>query len=278
MIEIPEAKNLVDQLNSTVKGKTIAKVTANSSPHKFAWFSGNPEKYHEILKKKKIGKSVSRGGMVEIEAGDKILLFTDGINLRFIEQYEKIPKKHQLLIEFEDKSLLIASVQMYGGLWCCDPRNFDNEYYQYSYSKPSPLSDKFDKNYFDNLVKAEELKNKSVKALLATEQRIPGLGNGVLQDILYNSKIHPKRRVDSLSSKEINNLYKSVKRTLKYMTEQGGRDTERDLFGERGGYVTKFCRNTVGRSCPECGDEIVKQNYMGGSIYFCRNCQKIEEI
>ncbi|KQC06068.1 MAG: formamidopyrimidine-DNA glycosylase [Candidatus Cloacimonas sp. SDB] len=276
MIEIPEAATLVNQLNKTVKGRIISKVTTNSSPHKFAWFSGDPKKYHEILKGKKMGKSVNRGGMVEIEAGDKILLFTDGINLRFIEQYEKIPKKHQLLIEFEDKSLLIASVQMYGGLWCCDPGEFDNEYYQYSYSKPSPLSDQFDQNYFENLVNSEELKTKSVKALLATEQRIPGLGNGVLQDILYNSKIHPKRRVDSLSTKEINNLYRSVKKTLKEMTEQGGRDTEKDLFGEKGGYVTKLCRNTVGKICLQCGDKIVKQNYMGGSIYFCGNCQKNE--
>lgn|GEM_PF-2077218 len=34
--------------------------------------------------------------------------------------------------------------------------------------------------------------NPCPKAFLATEQRIPGLGNGVLQDILWTARIHPK--------------------------------------------------------------------------------------
>jgi hypothetical protein len=35
----------------------------------------------------------------------------------------------------------------------------------------------------------QEVKKLSLKALLATEQRIPGLGNGVLQDILFKARM-----------------------------------------------------------------------------------------
>ena len=71
----------------------------------------------------------------------------------------------------------------------------------------------------------------SAKAFLATEQRIPGLGNGVLQDILWYANIHPKRKISTLSAEQKHKLFRSVKTILAEMTELGGRDTERDLFG-----------------------------------------------
>ena len=42
MLELPEAKVIVGQLTRTIVGKTIIKVEANTSPHKFAFFSGDP--------------------------------------------------------------------------------------------------------------------------------------------------------------------------------------------------------------------------------------------
>jgi len=45
-------------------------------------------------------------------AEDAILLFNDGVALRFFDKNEKRPDKHQLLLEFEDDTYLLASVQM----------------------------------------------------------------------------------------------------------------------------------------------------------------------
>jgi formamidopyrimidine-DNA glycosylase len=86
----------------------------------------------------------------------------------------------------------------------------------------------------------------SAKAFLATEQRIPGLGNGVLQDILWYANIHPKRKISTLSAEQKHKLFRSVKTILAEMTELGGRDTERDLFGCNGGYITRLSKKTVG--------------------------------
>jgi len=114
-----------------------------------------------------------------------------------------------------------------------------------------------------------------MKALLATEQRIPGLGNGVLQDILFNSGIHPKRKKSTLSDFEKAELFHSLKTTLNRMTEKGGRDTEKDLFGQNGRYKTTLSKNTVNQPCPNCGATIVKEAYMGGAVYYCPVCQKL---
>ena len=274
MIELPEAYMLAQQINENLIGKRIMNVTAAQSPHKFAWFHGDPQKYHELLSGKSIDRAVSYGGMLNIFAGDSILVFGDGVCLGYHAIGEDRPKKHQLLIEFEDFSALSASVQMYGGLWCFRNGEFDNQYYQVAKDKPSPLTDKFDREYFDKFFESPGAEKLSVKALLATEQRIPGLGNGVLQDILYNSGIHPKRKVSSLTQEEKITLFDSIKGTLIEMVSQGGRNTEKDVFGCFGGYKTKASKNTVDKPCPKCGNNIVKEAYMGGSVYYCPGCQK----
>jgi formamidopyrimidine-DNA glycosylase len=164
---------------------------------------------------------------------------------------------------------------MYGGMGAFLDGELDNPYYKVAKEKPSPLSTAFDKVYFDRIVSVPEVQKLSLKALLATEQRIPSLGNGVLQDILFNAKMHPKKKVNALAETDKDALYNSVKATLSAMASQGGRDTELDLFGRPGGYKTILCKNTVNKPCPVCGTIIKKEAYMGGSIYYCEKCQKL---
>ncbi|MEM3648190.1 MAG: zinc finger domain-containing protein [Thermoproteota archaeon] len=130
----------------------------------------------------------------------------------------------------------------------------------------------FGKTYFNSLFK-EDTGKLSLKAFLATEQRIPGLGNGVLQDILFNARMHPKK-VYTLTEKNLEKLFNSIKRTLAKMAAGGGRDTETDLYGRPGGYRTMLSGNTVGKPCLVCGETIVKEAYLGGSVYYCPRCQK----
>jgi formamidopyrimidine-DNA glycosylase len=275
MIEIPESITLVRQLNDTVKGRTIRNVYANSSPHKFAWYFGDPSSYHDLLSGKVISGAKSHAGMVEIWAEDARVLFGDGVNIRFFAPGEKLPAKHQLHIEFEDQSSLVCSVQMYGGLWAFPDGKNDNPYYLTAKTKPGPLREGFDEEYFKGLIDSTELKNMSVKAFLATEQRIPGLGNGVLQDILFHARIHPKKKMSTLSLQEIHSLYEAVVSTLSEMAAKGGRNTEKDLFGCPGGYQSFLSKNTVGTPCPLCGTIIKKEAYLGGSIYYCEGCQPL---
>lgn len=273
LLEIPEALTIARQINDSLKGKRISNVEAASSPHKFAWYYGDPQEYSRRLTGKIIDQANSYGGLVEVTAGNIKLLFGDGVRLQYHDVNDKVPLKHQLLIQFEDSSSLSAVVQMYGGLWCFPEGELDNPYYAIARQKVSPLSDAFDYSCFSHLITAPEVQKLSAKALLATEQRIPGLGNGVLQDILYNARIHPKQKTTALSDSRRLDLYGAIKSTLAKMTSQGGRDTEKNLYGQSGGYITKLSKNTVGQSCSRCGGTIRKESYLGGSIYYCDSCQ-----
>ena len=168
---------------------------------------------------------------------------------------------------------------MYGGLMCYDKNaatGMLSEYYRIAKSKPQVMTDTFSKEYFLGLINEEGAQKKSAKAFLATEQTIPGLGNGELQDILYHAHINPKKKIATLTDKEKENLFYQVKETMDDIYRQGGRSTESDLFGANGKYVACLSKDTAGKACPRCGETIVKENYLGGSIYYCRGCQILE--
>ena len=115
----------------------------------------------------------------------------------------KLPAKHQLLLEFADGSALSATMQMWGALLRFkEDEDGGFEDYRIARKRPSPLSAQFDRPVFDSLID-ENAGKLSAKAFLATEQRIPGLGNGVLQDILWIARIHPKRKLTGLSKAEM---------------------------------------------------------------------------
>jgi formamidopyrimidine-DNA glycosylase len=272
MIELPEAVVVARQITQTLSGKRIARAAANTSPHKFAWYTGDPAEYNAHLAGKVIGEGWGMAGSIEFGAGDMILSISAPI--RFHPKGEKLPAKHQLLVEFEDGTAISSSAQMWGGFFCFPQgtkAGFPDA--DLARSRPSPLTEGFDSAYFQTLFNADTPKL-SAKAFLATEQRIPGLGNGVLQDILWTARIHPRRKMTELSKTEIEKMFQSVKQVLAQMTAQGGRDTERDLFGQPGGYKTVLSKNTVDTSCAVCGTMIRKEPYLGGAIYFCAGCQK----
>lgn len=276
MIEVPESYVLAQQLTKELKGKVIESVKAGHSPHKFAWFFGDKDAYDERLRGKKIEGAKNHGGHVEITAGDMLLNFNDGVNLRLMGKGEKRPQKHQLLIEFDDGRALAASVQMYGGLMAFRKgEHEDNMYYRVSREKPNPLSDAFDKAYFDGLLAQEGAGKLSAKAFLATEQRIPGVGNGVAQDILWRAKLNPRTKLEKLSDADLNQLFTVLKHTLKEMAEKGGRDTEKDLYGNLGGYQAVMSKNNKVMVCPVCGGGVKKEAYMGGNVYYCVECQPL---
>ena len=274
MLEIPESKTISNQANSTLTDKTIVEVYPPSSQHKFAFYCGDPREYEKLLKGRQIKSTNGHGMFVDLYCDDDVCItIGEGTNMRYYSSSEQPPGKHQLLIVFDDGSYVAYTVAMYGGIWVFKGI-FDNPYYQGSLKSISPLDDTFDELYF-NKIFTNTAKDISLKALLATGQRIPGLGNGVLQDILFNACLHPKQKKSAITDFQKAELFHSLKVTLNKMTDMGGRDTEKDLFGQYGGYKTILSKNTLKNPCPNCGNTIVKEAYLGGAVYYCPTCQPL---
>jgi formamidopyrimidine-DNA glycosylase len=66
MVELPEAAAISNQINEYIGGRRIISVIAAHTPHKFAWYHGDPHGYNDLLADKKVSKAKSCGGMTEI--------------------------------------------------------------------------------------------------------------------------------------------------------------------------------------------------------------------
>lgn len=274
MIEIPESTIISRQAAGMLTGRRIAKVIPATSPHKFTWYNGDPAGYPEVLEGRSIEAVDGYGAFIDLVMDKNThFLISDGAIMRYCQAGESHPVKHQQLLVLDDGSFLVFTVAMYGGIYAFQGA-YDNPYYQGSIHKLNPLAEAFDEVYFESMIRGLK-KDLSAKALLATEQRIPGPGNGVVQDILYNAGIHPKRKVSALGDLEKSDLLYSMKGTLADMVEWGGRDTEKDFFGNWGGYKVLLSKNTYKEPCPNCGHEIVREAYLGGTVYYCPVCQPL---
>lgn len=274
MLEIPESKTISNQAGKALIGKKIVNVYTATHKHKFAFFSGDPSGYIKLLTGREVKFTKGHGMFVDVFCDEDVCFtISEGTNIRYYTASELPPEKYQLLIIFDDGSFTAYSVAMYGGIWAYRGI-FDNPYYQGSLNSISPLEDEFDEAYFDTIFN-NATNNVSMKALLATKQRIPGLGNGVLHDILFNARLNPRKKISAINDSKKAELFDSLKVTLNKMTDSGGRNTERDFYGNFGGYETILSKNTYKNPCPNCGDVIVKEAYLGGAIYYCPSCQPL---
>ena len=274
MIELPEARTIAKDLRKEIVGKEIVDVLGNFTDHKFTFYYDDPTKYKEQLVGKIITGVTDRNFYVEIEIDDYKLIMRDGANIRYYNNQDKLPAKSKLLLVFNDGSCFNVTTSMYCFICVLNKNeNYDNKYYELELAGIGALDDKFTFEYFQSLLNDTTLKL-SLKAFLATEQRILGIGNGVVQDILFNAKLHPKRKMKTLSEEDILGLYNAVRTTLTEMVAKGARDTEKNIYGENGGYKTILSSKNYKANCPVCKGAITKENYLGGSIYYCDFCQK----
>jgi formamidopyrimidine-DNA glycosylase len=275
MIELPEATTLATQATASLAGRTVTATEVDHTPHRLTWYFGDPERYPDLLTGRRITGARAVAGHVQIEAGELRILCSDGAYPRRYAPDDVAPAKHQLRLDLDDGSTLAVTVAMYGGIQVFHDGENDNPYYAVALVAPSPLTAAFDADHWAGLLAADGAASLSAKAFLATGQRIPGLGNGVLQDVLWTARVNPRRKVATLSDDERSGLLDAVRTILAAMTDQGGRDTERDLFGRPGGYPTVMSRVTLERPCPRCGGRVVKEAYLGGAVYYCPACQPL---
>ncbi|MCL2668229.1 MAG: hypothetical protein FWF02_11075 [Micrococcales bacterium] len=274
MIEIPEATTIARQAGETLTGRRVVTAQAGHTPHKFTWYKGDPERYASALADQTVVGARALARYVELDLGDQRLAFSDGARPRWLAPGAPRPAKHQLLLELDDGSALVCTVQMYAGIALIDDDDDTDFYYQVARDAPSPLTGAFTVDHLRALA-ADAKPTLSAKGLLATEQRIPGLGNGCLQDILFTAGIHPQRQTKTLDDDDLVELHRALVATLQEMTDAGGRDTETDLFGKPGGYPTILSAKTRDLPCRSCGGSITRKAFLGGNVYFCPACQPL---
>ena len=279
MIELPEAIVISKQINKTLVEKSIKSAIRGQNPHRFAFIGKHSdEEVSQILKGKKIKKSWSNGNiiLIQMDSGYLLSLGCGGERILYHEQDKTIPKKHQLLLEFRDHTYLTVTISGWGEVRLLESINID-KHPHIQFDKIDPLSEEFTFTTFEELIQnIPGKKNCSAKKFYITEPGLKGIGNGVIQDIFFLSKIHPKIEMKSLTKEERILLYETTRYELNKMINLGGRDCEKDIFDNNGRYQRIMHSKSIDTPCPVCATLIKKQQYLGGTIYFCSSCQNID--
>lgn len=275
MIELPEAVVISRQASETLAGKRIASVVHNDWPLKWAFYNRPSEEYVELLTGRTLGEARPHGSHAVLPVGEgyHLILGGGGERILYHTAEKTIPKTHQLLLRFEDDTLLTVSVQGWGAVFLMTEDEMA-AHPHLRYGQVSPLSEAFTLDHLRGLFATiEPDKKTAVKYLMISEPGILGVGNGYLQDILFRARIHPRRRCTEVTDAEQAALHAAIGETLTQAIAAGGRTDERDLYNARGGYERLMSTRTQGTPCPVCGTTIEKGTFLGGAIYFCPQCQ-----
>jgi formamidopyrimidine-DNA glycosylase len=279
MIEMPEAATLARQMNAELTGKTITCFSRGTQTHKFLWLNRPDEEYEAILPGKTISGASYYGRSLYLQMGQENLLWWSdaGGKILYHAPGEALPAKHHLHWEFSDGSHLSYALQMWGAVRLLDAAEFDER--PHNETGLPPLHPDFTFERFDAML--DEYPEKTAKGikgfLVATGYAVPnhinGLGNAIVQDILFHARLSPKRKTPDLTPEERYRLYEAIQTTIAKAIEQGGRYDEVDLYGKPGGYARLMGSKAVDTPCTNCGAFIQKISYLGGACYICPECQ-----
>ena len=249
MIELPEATTIARQMSAELKGKCIADGNRGNAPHKFAFYSRPPEEYAAIFEGKTMGEATVNGWLIlaSVEPAHTLILGCGGERIIYHHSATSLPKKRQLLLHFTDDTYLTVTVQGWGAALLLHQSEVAGHRFV-NLAKPSPLSDAFTPDYFLGLFTGLAKDDRaSVKYFMISEPGVLGVGNGCLQDILWQARLHPRRPAVGLTSAEKLRLYTAIREVLQEMVEGGGRDSDRDLCNCPGSYKRILHSKVVGQ-------------------------------
>jgi formamidopyrimidine-DNA glycosylase len=139
---------------------------------------------------------------------------------------------------------------------------------------PEPLGDGFGEDYLRDRLSSRRAQ---IKPLLLDQKVVAGIGNIYADEILYDARLHPRRKANSLTGEEWGALHTAILENLRAGIEHRGTTFSlyRDVLGRKGRHqehLRVFLR--AGKPCPEgCGGKVVKEQVGGRATFLCPACQ-----
>jgi len=118
---------------------------------------------------------------------------------------------------------------------------------------------------------------KSIKGLLHSQRVIAGLGNYLINEVLFQARIHPETPFKSLHFKQWDYVFSALNNILILSFKYGGVSV-RDYYhldGGKGSFSEEFkVYSRAGKKCLRCSTVIRNIKVAGRSSYFCPECQQ----
>ncbi len=230
------------------------------------------------LNRKIVGRKLDGKKIIRVRRRAKVLIidFSDGSSLIFhlkmtgqlIFNGESSRFTRQVF-KFDDGSQMVFNDARKFGWWrkVKDTKNLEKGF--------GPEAPGISLENFKGLLKKRP--NAKIKPLLMDQKFIAGIGNIYSDEILFASAVQPLRLVKTLTGKEIERIWRNIRKILQAAIEYRG-TSERsylDACGKKGNYLQHLkVYRREGEKCVRCGGEIKRIKIGGRSGHFCPRCQK----
>ncbi|PSO45419.1 MAG: DNA-formamidopyrimidine glycosylase [Parcubacteria group bacterium QH_9_35_7] len=275
MPELPEVETIRRDLQNKILDKEISQVEVK----KESAIKNEIEKFKQVLSGESFSDLNREAKLLvfDIEDSDQVILS----HLRMTGKYvydsgteTEFPTKHTgVIITFENKDkLYFDDIRTFGYMQIVTEKQKED-----ILSKKlgiEPLTDSFT---LENFQRVLENRRTNIKNLLTNQQAIAGIGNIYADEICFESKIKPDRKVPTLEDNEIEELYENIEQVLQKAIDYRG-TTFRDYIdtaGESGNFKKELkVYNREEKPCYDCKTLINKVKLSGRGTHFCSNCQQ----
>ncbi len=258
MPELPEIAHFKKYADEALLNKKVVKMAFGASKPLQETQKSLRETFvdHTFTKTQQLGKYL----FIKSDA-DKWLVFHFGMTGKFdFSALDDLPKHAIISFYFKDDThFSYVCSRKFGKVWMADSvEDFQKEH------SLGPDALEITKAQFLKLMEKETAGAKSV---LMDQHKIAGIGNVYTDEILFQSKVHPKTKVSNLNKEELVTIYGNISKILKKaidFIEKGKKAPDGWLKAHR----------DEGESCPNCKGKVEKIQVGGRSTYFCPSCQE----
>jgi formamidopyrimidine-DNA glycosylase len=269
MPEMPEVETIKRDLARRIAGRCFVDVSLDWPR---AVQIPSPELFCHRLKGQRIKDFDRRGKylIIRLASGEALILhFMMSGSLLLDTQGDSHPYSRALFLLDDGARLHFRDPRKLGRMWLVP-----DESTVVGKLGPDPLHPGFTAEILMEGVKKRPV---PIKALLCDQGFLAGVGNMYADEALFAAAIHPQRRANSLSNREIAQLHRSIRRVLEEAIGGHGASINdyRRPDGEPGTaqFVFKVAHRS-GKPCPVCKTPIERVPIRQRGTCFCPNCQR----
>lgn len=271
MAELPELTILQRQMDQSLSGHAIVRVEA----HQEKCLNVPSRLLEETLIGKRITSVTRRGKWLYLHLDPEYYFLINlgmGADLWYYKPGDELPAKYQFRLELDDGTGFTCRFWWFGYIRLLSTVELP-EHPETAKLGPSPLEISNE----ELVAIARKYPRSTVKSLVLDQDKLSGIGNAYVHDILWEARLHPQSKLGSLTEDELVRYHQAIQSILNRGIEKGGLETD---FYRSGGNLGKWKEFFLigykqGEPCPRCGTAIEEIKTGATKTFICPMCQVV---
>jgi formamidopyrimidine-DNA glycosylase len=212
------------------------------------------------LKDRVLGEPSRHGKWLWVPAGDPMMVIHFGMTggLRWTSTPSGDQRFDRLVLELEGGELAYHNMRMLGGVWMAR----SSRGLQRITGTLGPDAAGVDRDELEQMLGG---RRGGIKAALMNQRMIAGIGNELSDEILWQARIRPTRRIARLTRRQRDELFESMHAVIADSNRHGRIPRHpRWLTSQRG---------VRDPTCPRCRGKVRRTKVAGRTSYWCPRCQ-----